>query len=261
MAWYLKAADQGMATAQHYLGVMFANGRGVQRDFEVAAKWYRKAADRGYPVSQHNLGVMYANGQGVSQNDAEAVRWYRRAAEHSYSCAWLNLGFMYGTGRGVPQNYVQAYMWYNLAAPGLSEKQDRDRAINSRDSLAASMTSSQIAEAQAMSERCLQSDYKNCGFQSPQVARRDDSAPPSPAAKNKVTSTGTGFFASEKGHLITNANVVDGCQTVRASRGGTLRMISTDVESSPRTVGLPQGYKLERQNHLVPPSKSGVIMR
>src|SRR5215471_7641597 len=41
---------------------------------------------------------------------------------------------------------------------------------------------------------------------------------------------GTGFFASESGHLITNAHVVDGCQTVRASRGGTLRMISTDED-------------------------------
>jgi uncharacterized protein len=67
---------------------------------------------------------------------------------------------------------------------------------------------------------------------SPQVARRESKvAPPPPTARNKVTSTGTGFFVSEIGHILTNAHVVDGCQTVRSSRGGAVRKVSTDEAS------------------------------
>jgi uncharacterized protein len=44
---------------------MYANGRGVQKDYAEALKWYRLAADQGLASAQHNLGFMYANGWGV----------------------------------------------------------------------------------------------------------------------------------------------------------------------------------------------------
>ena len=77
--WYRLAAEQGDATAQFNLGVMYANGEAV--------RWYRLAAEQGYAAAQFNLGVMYANGEGVPEDDAEAVRWYRLAAEQGYATA------------------------------------------------------------------------------------------------------------------------------------------------------------------------------
>ena len=71
-------ANQGMAIAQNSLGVMYANGRGVPRDYEQAAMWYRKAADQGDDEAQANLGAMYAQGQGVPQDFEKAVNWYAR---------------------------------------------------------------------------------------------------------------------------------------------------------------------------------------
>ena len=87
---------------------------------------------------------MYANGRGVPQDDAEAVRWYRLAAEQGNANAQTNLGVMYAAGLGVPQDYVSAHMWFNLAAATGGEN-----ARKARDSVAASMTREQIAEAQA----------------------------------------------------------------------------------------------------------------
>jgi S1-C subfamily serine protease len=46
-----------------------------------------------------------------------------------------------------------------------------------------------------------------------------------------VTSTGTGFFVSDRGHIVTNAHVVAGCQVLRASSGGPLRKVAVDEES------------------------------
>ena len=63
----LKAkAEGGDAQAQADLGVMYANGRGVPKDYTEARKWYRKAADQGHAEAQYKLGLMYAAaGQGV----------------------------------------------------------------------------------------------------------------------------------------------------------------------------------------------------
>ena len=78
---YQEAAEQGYANAQYNLGICYANGRGVPKNYEEAAKWYRLSAEQGYINAQYNLGVMYDNGQGVEQSYSKAVEWYRKAAE------------------------------------------------------------------------------------------------------------------------------------------------------------------------------------
>ena len=81
-----------------------------------AVKWFRKAAEQGDASAQFNLGVMYANGEGVPEDDQEAVRWYRKAAGQGSAEAQYCLGRMYYEGKGVPEDYVKAYAWINLAA-------------------------------------------------------------------------------------------------------------------------------------------------
>ena len=72
-------AEQGDATAQFCLGVMYDEGRVIPQNYAEAMKWYRKAADQGNAHAQSNLGAMYYEGRGVPQNFSEAVRWYRKA--------------------------------------------------------------------------------------------------------------------------------------------------------------------------------------
>ncbi|MDO8605148.1 MAG: caspase family protein [Phaeospirillum sp.] len=114
--WYRKAADQGYATAQFNLGGMSYNGQGVPQDYAEAVRCYRKAADQGNAEAQYNLGIMYQSGQGVPQDYAEAVKWYRKAADQGNAGAQYNLGVMYKNGRGVPQDYAEAVKWYRKAA-------------------------------------------------------------------------------------------------------------------------------------------------
>jgi len=114
--WYRKAADQGNATAQLNLGVMYDNGQGVAKDERQAAEWYRKAADQGNATAQRNLGFMYESGKGVAKDERLAVSWYRRAADQGNATAQLNLGVMYDNGRGVAKDERQAVEWYRKAA-------------------------------------------------------------------------------------------------------------------------------------------------
>jgi hypothetical protein len=79
-------ADQGNTIAQNYLGVMYAQGRGVPQDFAVAVSWYRKAADQGYAVAQYNLGAMYA----IVPDYVSAHMWFNLAAAAGYKNAASN---------------------------------------------------------------------------------------------------------------------------------------------------------------------------
>ena len=76
----------------------------------------RQAAEQGDATAQFYLGNMYANGEGVPQDAAEAVRWYRLAAEQGQADAQYGLGIMYATGRGVLKDSVLAHMWSNIAS-------------------------------------------------------------------------------------------------------------------------------------------------
>ncbi len=42
---------------------------------------WRPLAEQGNASAQFNLGIMYNNGEGVLEDDREVVAWYRRAAE------------------------------------------------------------------------------------------------------------------------------------------------------------------------------------
>ena len=114
--WYRKAAEQGSARAQCYLGECYYYGRGVSQDYSEAVKWYSKAAEQGYASAQCNLGYCYQYGQGVSQDYTEAVKWYRKAAEQGSADAQNNLGNRYYNGQGVSQDYSEAVKWYRKAA-------------------------------------------------------------------------------------------------------------------------------------------------
>ena len=113
---YRKAADQGYASAQFNLGVMYDNGQGVAQDYSEAVKWYKKAAEQGNASAQCNLGVMYENGYGVTKSYAEAVKWYRKAAEQGDAKGQAYLAEMYENGKGVNQDKAEAIKLYKMAA-------------------------------------------------------------------------------------------------------------------------------------------------
>jgi uncharacterized protein len=143
-------AEQGKATAQFKLGLMYYRGQSLPQDYAEALKWFRLAARQGDVYAQFNTGFMYEKGQGVPQDYTEAARWYRLAAGQRNASAEYNLGTMHEKGLGVPQNDVQALMWYNLAAA-----QGDAKASIARDRLSVWMTPVQISEAQRLAREFL----------------------------------------------------------------------------------------------------------
>jgi len=184
--WHTKAADQGDASAQFSLGVMYSKGQGVEQDYKEAFKWFSKAADQGDASAQFNLGVMYYEGQGVEQDYKQAFKWHTKAADQGVAGAQFNLGQMYWQGRGVVEDFVEAYKWFLLAGMNGSDVS----AV--KESLKKEMTPAQIAAAQQKAKDYSERRHKADENHEPQVAH------------------GTGFFISSDGLFLTAAHVLEG---------------------------------------------------
>ena len=152
-------AEQGYAFAQYNLGILYEYGNGVPKDYVEAVKWYRLSAEQGYAISQYSLGLMYSNGYGVLKDKAEAVKWWRLSAEQGYVYAQGMLGIMYELGEGVLKDDITAHMWYNIAS-GNGHKSAGDW----RDGRAGFMSASDIKKATDMANKCMENDYKKCGY-------------------------------------------------------------------------------------------------
>ena len=131
-------------------------------DYKTALDIWRPLAEQGNARAQNNLGVMYENGKGVERDLSEAVKWWRKAARQGYPDAQYNLGAMYYNGRGVEKDYVRAYMWKSLAAEGSVTTVPQRRARAGRDAIGAVMSQAQLAQARAMIASCRASDFEDC---------------------------------------------------------------------------------------------------
>jgi hypothetical protein len=74
----------GLRGAEAYLvrGLMLENGLAVNRNLPAAISNYRKAAELGHPQGQFRLGLMYAEGRGVEKDNVEAGAWLGLALEN-----------------------------------------------------------------------------------------------------------------------------------------------------------------------------------
>ena len=141
---------------------MYHQGQGVQQDYTEAVAWYSKAADQGLADAQTSLGVAYLRGQGVPQDYKESVRWYSLAAEQGNAIAQWLLGGMYSSGKGVPPDLVLAHMWLNIASATENDSDRQKKVAESRDKLASLMTTQQIAAAQGLARKCIANKFKGC---------------------------------------------------------------------------------------------------
>ena len=98
-------------------------------DFVNALKLLNVAADAGSVGAQIHLGLMYAYGRGVERDYTEAIRYYGMAARQGDPQAFSMMGVMHEQGAGWRRNLTRAFMWYTLAAekePTRPRERDRD---------------------------------------------------------------------------------------------------------------------------------------
>ena len=88
ITWLGMAARQGHIPAQTALAKKYLSGtNGLPQNFVAAVKWFRKAANHGVAEAQFQLGQLYAEGKGVKRDFVAAHMWFNLAAAQGHNGA------------------------------------------------------------------------------------------------------------------------------------------------------------------------------
>jgi serine/threonine-protein kinase len=110
------AADSADTVAVLEMARRYDAGRGVAVDPAKAAGKYRLAANLGVAEAFPIVAARYEGGKGFQRDLKEAMRWYRKAAEEGDVPSMAKLAAALTDGRGVKKDETEAIRWYNQAA-------------------------------------------------------------------------------------------------------------------------------------------------
>jgi TPR repeat protein len=112
-----KASELGSADAMILLGLMFANGAGVPKDFSSAFKLFESASKYGNADAIYYQGECLFLGKGTTINYDKAVKCFEEALQLECWRSADQLGVIYRNGlTGAPPNYEIAFRYFSIAA-------------------------------------------------------------------------------------------------------------------------------------------------
>ncbi|WP_215409338.1 tetratricopeptide repeat protein [Janthinobacterium sp. JC611] len=111
LSLFEQAARAGDTEAAFELGQMLRAATPAQ-----AWLWYRQAAQQGHAKAALMLGLLAANGEGVAKDQDEAARWLAKSSELGNAHAMFLLYNAYREGRGVPRDLAKGRVWLEEAA-------------------------------------------------------------------------------------------------------------------------------------------------
>ena len=71
--------------SQFIIGRLYATGQGAPLNLREAARWFLRAAEQGHATAAFNIAVFCSQGTGVEQDTAKAIEWYKTAADRGIS--------------------------------------------------------------------------------------------------------------------------------------------------------------------------------
>jgi S1-C subfamily serine protease len=200
------------------------------------------AAKQGDPIGEYFLGSSLAEGRGIAKNGIKAIELLRHAADRGYTPAQIELAFRLETTSGAARQPTAAYIWYRIAARSTDNRRLRHRAIQGQNRLIVKLSSQQIIFARGTTDNWKPIDPRlEFGPLGARLAYpRGNASHPLPSLR--PLSSGSGFFVSHEGDLITDNHVIAGCRelrVVRDEKSNAARVIGTDAAADLAVLRVP----------------------
>lgn len=114
--YFHSAAEQNLPAAQYYLGMKYFAGLNVKKDLFKANQLLKKAAQADHLQAQFQLANLYDRESGSSANLELATYWFTKAAENGFGPAQHSLATRFLTGRGTTLDLERGIFWLTKAA-------------------------------------------------------------------------------------------------------------------------------------------------
>jgi TPR repeat protein len=160
LAWYRRAAEGGSLSAMNNIATMYFHGLGVAQSYEETVKWLRRAVEEGDAAAQNRLGSLYDDGLGVPKSAHDAFELFSLAAAQGYAPGMANLGRAYARGLGVKRDEIRAYALISAAVEIGVQQRERDAALYELGALSQRLDAKQLERAQADARTLVQTQPK-----------------------------------------------------------------------------------------------------
>lgn len=119
-------ADRGEAKYQGYVGKMYYQGEGTDKDVHRATSYFCQAGVKGDPGAVNNIAYLTERGDGVTANQEVAEALYDLAAQLGNTYSQWHVGFRFWKGKTGEPDLREAYKWLSLSYRKSSTKNDRN---------------------------------------------------------------------------------------------------------------------------------------
>ncbi|PJG82247.1 tetratricopeptide repeat protein [Caviibacterium pharyngocola] len=111
--WIYPLALKGDANAQANVGILYLQGKGVEKDTEKAYWWLSEAAEQGNIKGINYLAFMYLDGNGTKKSLPHAMKLLQKTANAKDQTAMFVLGMLYYREL---KDFKNAFLWLEKAA-------------------------------------------------------------------------------------------------------------------------------------------------
>lgn len=109
---YIILAEEGITSAQRFVGWMYFLGEGTDKDLSHALRWFSKAAESDDDEAVYGCARIY-----LKNKEYELAREYLNKGEKiDYPPSIFRLGLLYMNGLGVEKNGEKAYQYFSKSA-------------------------------------------------------------------------------------------------------------------------------------------------
>ncbi|ENU91287.1 hypothetical protein F971_03194 [Acinetobacter vivianii] len=128
-----KLAETGNVDAQYNVAMNFLNGdEGYPKDYNQAKRWLEMASEQGDASAQNALGIIYLRGSGGDKNISKSEYYYRLAANKNHENAQLQLALILLNNK-KDGGVAEAKEWLERASrQGNTEAQDKLKELDGK---------------------------------------------------------------------------------------------------------------------------------